>query len=135
MAHVKGIVGKVTGQTKAWKRRDKEAAEAAHELAKRGKKQKTFFSDTGESHGKGHRIHDTERNRKRWKKEKKATGGRAGFQGGGRTRLLEELGRVEAEPSNRNRRAEVSRVHRELNKGYKSGGAVLKGKKVGIQIK
>ena len=62
-------------------------------------------------------------------------GGRAGFQGGGRTRLLEELGRVEAEPSNRNRRAEISRVHGELNKGYKSGGAVLKGKKVGIQIK
>ena len=62
-------------------------------------------------------------------------GGRAGYQSGGRTNLLEELGRVEAEPSNRNRRAEISRVHRELNKGYKSGGAVLKGKKVGIQIK
>jgi hypothetical protein len=94
-------------------------------------------------------------------------GGRANFRGGGRTNLLEELGRVEAEPSNRNRRAEVSRVHRELNKGYKGGkrvglkhgsrgphgfgpkpflnkpgqsqgthgGAVLKGKKVGIQIK
>jgi len=62
-------------------------------------------------------------------------GGRAGFQHGGRTRLLEELGRVEAEPSNRNRRAEISRVHGELNRGYKSGGAVLKGKKVGIQIK
>jgi len=64
-------------------------------------------------------------------------------QHGGRTNLLEELGRVEAEPSNRNRRAEVSRVHRELNRGYAkggrsgydSGGAVLKGKKVGIQIK
>ena len=65
----------------------------------------------------------------------KAGGGRAGFQGGGRTNLLEELGRVEAEPSNRNRRAEISRVHGELNRGYKSGGAVLKGKKVGIQIK
>jgi len=62
-------------------------------------------------------------------------GGRAGFQGGGRTNLLEELGRVEGESSNRNRRAEVSRIHGELNKGYKSGGAVLKGKKVGIQIK
>jgi|TARA_R110002033_G_scaffold6706_1_gene25821 hypothetical protein len=65
----------------------------------------------------------------------KAKGGRAGYRGGGRTRLLEELGRVEAEPSNRNRRAEISRVHSELNKGYKSGGAVLKGKKVGCQIK
>ena len=68
-------------------------------------------------------------------KNKKASGGRANFRDGGRTNLLEELGRVEAEPSNRNRRAEVSRVHRELNRGYKSGGAVLKGKKVGIQIK
>jgi hypothetical protein len=66
---------------------------------------------------------------------KAQTGGRAGFQHGGRTNLLEELGRVEGERSNKNRRAEVSRVHRELNKGYKSGGAVLKGKKVGIQIK
>ena len=69
------------------------------------------------------------------KRKNKAKGGRAGFQGGGRTRLLEELGRVEGEHSNRNRRAEVSRIHGELNKGYKSGGAVLKGKKVGIQIK
>jgi len=47
---------------------------------------------------------------------------RASKQGGGRTRLLEELGRVEAEPSNRNRRAEISRVHGELNKGYAKGG-------------
>ena len=87
--------------------------------------------------------------------------GRKKFQHGGRTRLLEELGRVEAEPSNRNRRAEISRVHGELNRGYKHGkrvkkqhggsaqshyvqhgygphrssGKVLKGKKVGIQIK
>ena len=74
-----------------------------------------------------------------WDKKNKGkgfkSGGRAALQGGGRTRLLEELGRVEAEPSNRNRRAEISRVHGELNRGYKSGGAVLKGKKVGIQIK
>ena len=55
--------------------------------------------------------------------------------GGGRTNLLEELGRVEGEHSNKNRRAEISRVHSELNKGYKGGGAVLKGKKVGCQIK
>ena len=54
----------------------------------------------------------------------KAKGGRAGFQGGGRTNLLEELGRVEGESSNRNRRAEVSRIHGELNRGYKSGGSV-----------
>ena len=36
----------------------------------------------------------------------------------GRTNLLEQLGRVEAEPSNLNRRAEISRVHGELNRGY-----------------
>ena len=51
-------------------------------------------------------------------------GGRTGKFGGGRTNLLEELGRVEAEPSNRNRRAEISRVHGELNRGYAKGGAV-----------
>ena len=48
------------------------------------------------------------------------------FAGGGRTNLLEELGRVEAEKSNRNRRAEISRVHSELNKGYAKGGKVKK---------
>ena len=51
-------------------------------------------------------------------------GGRIGKQTGGRTDLFEELGRVEAEPSNRNRRAEVSRIHGELNKGYSLGGRV-----------
>ena len=51
-------------------------------------------------------------------------GGRTGKQTGGRTNLLEELGRVEAEPSNINRRAEISRVHGELNRGYKTGGRV-----------
>ena len=76
-------------------------------------------------------------------KKKKNTEGRIRKAGGGSTNLFEELGRVEAEPSNRNRRAEVSRIHGELNKGYakggrsgyNSGGAVLKGKKVGCQIK
>ena len=43
MAHVKGVVGKITGQTKAWKKHDKRSAEAAHEMAKRGKKQKLFL--------------------------------------------------------------------------------------------
>ena len=52
-------------------------------------------------------------------------GGRVGLKfGGGRTDLLEELGRVEAKPSNRNRRDEIARVHSELNKGYKKGGRV-----------
>ena len=48
--------------------------------------------------------------------------GRVKFRDGGRTDLLEELGRVEGEHSNRNRRAEIRRVHSELNKGYKDGG-------------
>ncbi len=54
---------------------------------------------------------------------------------GGRANLLEEMGRLDAERMNPNRRAEKHRVIGELNKGYKSGGAVLKGKKVGCQIK
>ena len=52
--------------------------------------------------------------------------GRVKFRDGGRTDLLEELGRVEGEHSNRNRRAEIRRVHSELNKGYKTGGKVVK---------
>ena len=51
-------------------------------------------------------------------------GGRTRKFGGGRTNLLEQLGRVEAEPSNPNRRAEISRVHGELNRGYAVGGVV-----------
>jgi len=54
-----------------------------------------------------------------------AKGGRAALRfGGGRTNLLEELGRVEGEHSNRNRRDEIARVHSELNKGYKDGGRI-----------
>ena len=52
------------------------------------------------------------------------SGGRARKFGGGRTNLLEELGRVESKPSNPNRRAEISRVHSELNRGYKKGGRI-----------
>jgi len=58
-----------------------------------------------------------------------------GYNIGGRANLLEEMGRLDAEKMNPNRRAEKHRVIGELNKGYKSGGAVLKGKKVGCQIK
>ena len=50
----------------------------------------------------------------------------------GRENLLEELGRVEAEKSNRNRRDEVRRVHHELNKGLRGGGIAKKGK--GIEL-
>ena len=46
-----------------------------------------------------------------------------------RENRLEELGRVEAKPSNRNRRAEVRRVHHELNRGLKGGGIAKKGKR------
>ena len=44
--------------------------------------------------------------------------------GRGRTNLLEELGRVEADSSNRNRRDEIGRIHSELNRGYKKCGRV-----------
>ena len=44
----------------------------------------------------------------------------------GRENLLEEVGRVEGERSNPNRRAEIGRLHSELNKGYKKGGSVAK---------
>ena len=50
----------------------------------------------------------------------------------GRENLLEELGRVESEKSNRNRRDEVRRVHHELNKGLRGGGIAKKGK--GIEL-
>ena len=60
------------------------------------------------------------------KVRKYATGGRVGKFGGGRTNLLEQLGRVEGERSNPNRRAEISRVHSELNRGYKKGGWIQK---------
>ena len=55
---------------------------------------------------------------------------------GGRANLLEEMGRIDARKHpDAADRAEKRRVIGELNKGYKSGGAVLKGKKVGCQIK
>ena len=60
------------------------------------------------------------------KKRVYAKGGRAGYYGGGRTNLLEELGRVEGERYNPNRGAEISRVHSELNRGYKKGGWIQK---------
>ena len=55
-----GLVGKVLGADKGWETHDIAAAEGGHEMAKRGKKQKSFF-------WKGHRIIDTPRNRKRYK--------------------------------------------------------------------
>ena len=54
---------------------------------------------------------------------KKQGGGMANT---GRTNLLEEVGRIDAEHMNPNRRAEKSRVIGELNRGYKKGGGVVK---------
>ena len=42
----------------------------------------------------------------------------------GRMNLLEEVGRIDAEKMNPNRRAEKRRVVSELNNGYKHGGRV-----------
>ena len=42
----------------------------------------------------------------------------------GRMNLLEEMGRIDSEKMNKNRRAEKGRVISELNKGYKNGGKV-----------
>ena len=50
----------------------------------------------------------------------------------GRENLLEEVGRIDAEKSNRNRRAEKRRVVSELNKGYRGGGVAKKGKGVAL---
>ena len=55
-----------------------------------------------------------------------AKGGRAGKQIGGRANLLEEVGRIDAERMNPNRRAEKARVIGELNRGYKHGKSVKK---------
>ena len=50
----------------------------------------------------------------------------------GRENLLEEVGRIDAEKSNPNRRAEKKRVVSELNKGFKGGGVAKKGKGVAL---
>ena len=74
--------------------------------------------------------------RKVFATQRMAKGGRAGYNIGGRANLLEEMGRIDARrhPDAADS-AEKRRVIGEVNKGYKSGGAVLKGKKVGCQIK
>ena len=52
---------------------------------------------------------------------------RQGMNIGGRANLLEEMGRIDSEKMNPNRRAEKKRVIGELNRGYKKGG-LIKGK-------
>ena len=61
------------------------------------------------------------------------TGGRVGKQIGGRANLLEEVGRIDAERMNPNRRAEKARVIGELNRGFNKGGRV--GLKDGTKLK
>jgi hypothetical protein len=51
----------------------------------------------------------------------------------GRENLLEEVGRVRSEPTNPNRRAELSRIHGELNRGLRGGGVAKKGKGVALR--
>ena len=51
----------------------------------------------------------------------------------GRENLLEEVGRVRAEPTNPNRRAELSRIHGELNRGLRGGGVAKKGKGIALR--
>jgi hypothetical protein len=63
------------------------------------------------------------------KKRVYASGGRARLWHGGphntgRMNLLEEQGRIRAEPQTRNVRAEEGRVIGELNRGYNKGGRV-----------
>ena len=151
MAHTKDtLVDKITGLvhgkdksvSKQWERHDKSSAEAAHEMAKKGKKQNTFFSDTGESWGKGHRVPDTPRNRKRWgwERDEHKKGGRVKRKNTSRENRLEELGRVDAEKAysrkgKRNLKSEKKRIVRELHSHGGSAGAVMSGKKVGIQIR
>ena len=53
--------------------------------------------------------------------------GRGVFNIGGRANLLEEMGRIDSEKMNPNRRAEKRRVISELNRGMKKGGRVPKG--------
>ena len=78
-----GLVGKLTGGKKSWDKADIRDARIARELAKRGKKSKTVFSDTGKSHGKGHRLH-TEKGKQMFGVDKKAEGGRVGLKHGGK---------------------------------------------------
>jgi hypothetical protein len=131
MAHTtKTIGGKLMGRNKDWKKHDEAMAEAAHELGKRGEKQKTFFSDTGESWGKGHRIPDTARNRKRWgwERDEHKKGGKVKRKNTRRENRLEELGRVDAERAysrkgKRNLKSEKRRIVRELKSTGGSAGS------------
>jgi len=62
------------------------------------------------------------------KKVPKKFSGRTRKDIGGRANLLEEVGRLDAEKMNPNRRAEKRRVIGELNKGYATGGPVSRKK-------
>ena len=55
--------------------------------------------------------------------------------GPARRNLLEEMGRLDAERMNPNRRAERSRVIGELNRGFKKGGVAKKSKGGKVRMK
>ena len=114
-----------SGNIKAW--RGKAGWKEAQALKTKFKKGKKKVSKTGDAFvagATGAAVHGAATAELKKDRKKKNTKGRTRKFGGGRTNLLEELGRVEGESSNRNRRAEVSRIHGELNKGYKGGKRV-----------
>ena len=100
-------------------------------------KRKSWYKQVEDPRGleKGGEMPTDPREKKRKKAMQKFQLGKR-YNIGGRANLLEEMGRIDARrhPDAADR-AEKRRVIGELNRGYKSGGAVLKGKKVGIQIK
>ena len=109
--------------------KDLTAEEKAALLKKHSRKNELVKSGIGTS------KEDKTRKRRSLPYEKMASHVAAGVkekQGGGimantgRTNLLEEVGRIDAEPMNPNRMAEKSRVLGELNRGYKKGGGVVK---------
>ena len=82
------------------------------------------FKKYGGSRPKGSAIEGRmKRHRERMEEKKSRTFKR----GGGRANLLEEMGRIDSEKMNPNRRAEKRRVISELNRGMKKGGRVPKG--------
>jgi len=104
---------------------------------RRKERQKEYMKKHGEPGPRRKRLATTDKHKEVRKILKDPAGFkplRASKQGGGRTNLLEELGRVEAEPSNRNRRAEISRVHGELNRGYAEGRRVGKKRKTDSKL-
>ena len=111
---------------KAWRGKAGWKEAQALKLKMKPKKKLSKTGDAFVAGATGAAVHGAATAELKKDKKKKNTKGRTRKFGGGRTDLIEELGRVEGESSNRNRRAEVSRIHGELNKGYKAGKRVRK---------